>query len=84
VAKPTRQSGTAQLRKTVKVTASIDASLYTRLAAGAAMKQVSHSRFVADALEAALKEMGLIVVRRRSAGDGDSPVTVDGIGTDAA
>lgn len=84
VAKQPRQPANPPLRNTVKITASLDASLYTRLAAGAAMKQVSHSRFVADALDAALREMGLVIVRRRSAGSEDSPLHVEDSATDAA
>jgi hypothetical protein len=39
---------------------------------------------MSDALEAALRDMGLVVVQRRSAGSGDSPVTGEVIDTDAA
>jgi hypothetical protein len=42
------------------------------MAAGAAMRQISHSRFVADAIELALKEQGVFVgTRRRGADPGD-------------
>lgn len=84
MARQPRQPAAPQPRKTVKVQAVLDAGLYTRLAAGAAMRQVSHSRFMADALEMALRDMGIVVVRRRSAGGEDSPVTVEESDTDAA
>ena len=85
MAKQARQSTTAGLRKTVKVTCVLDAALYTRLAAGAAMRQCTHSAYVAAALEAALREQGVIVVQRRSAGPGDSsPVTQEESTSDAA
>lgn len=84
MAKQPRQSTNPQLRSTVKITASIDASLYTRLAAGAAMKQVSHSAFVASAIDTALREMGVVVVRRRSAGSEDSPLQETESAIDAA
>jgi len=54
--------------RSVKVQASLDADLYTRFAAGAAILGVSHSRFMQLAIEAQLREMGVVVVRRRSAG----------------
>jgi hypothetical protein len=59
-------------RKGVKLQASLDADLYVRTAAGAAMLGVSHSRFVTMALEAQLRDMGVFVGRRRSADRGDS------------
>lgn len=72
MAKQPRQPSAPQTRGTVKVTASLDADLYVRLAAGAAMRRVTHSRFVSLALEAALREQGVFVGRRRSADHGDS------------
>ena len=84
MAKQPRQTAPTPLRKVVKVTASLDASLYVRLAAGAAMKQVSHSAYMASALDAALRADGLVVVRRRAAGSEDSPLHVEDSGEAAA
>jgi hypothetical protein len=84
VAKQTRQGKPNGPRKTVKVQAEIDASLYARLAAGAALRQVSHSTYVADALDAALRDQGVVVVQRRVAGSGDLPDTVGGSAESAA
>lgn len=84
MAKSTRQSKPTGPRKTVKVQAEIDASLYARLAAGAALRQVSHSTYVADALDAALRDQGVVVVQRRAAGSGDLPGTVEESASDAA
>jgi hypothetical protein len=85
VAPSSRRSATQPTRKSVKVTAGIDADLYVRMAAGAAMRQVSHSRFVADALEAALREQGVFVgTRRRNADCGDPSIQGTGSATEAA
>jgi hypothetical protein len=43
----------------------IDVSLYARLAAAAALKGVTHSAYMASALEKALSEDGVYVGRRR-------------------
>lgn len=75
MAAPSRRPATTPARKPVKVTASIDADLYVRMAAGAAMRQVSHSRYVAEALEAALREQGVFVGTRRRGADHGDPST---------
>jgi hypothetical protein len=77
VAKQPRQPVGPESSRSVKVQAVIDASQYVRLAAGAATLGVSHSRFVSDAIEARLQDMGIYVGRRRSAGQLTPSVPVE-------
>jgi hypothetical protein len=83
VAKQPRQPVGPDSSRSVKVQCVIDASQYVRLAAGAATLGVSHSRFVSDAIEARLQDMGIYVGRRRSAGPVNPSVPVEE-STDAA
>lgn len=68
MAKDKPKPGIPTSRKSVRVQTTLDAELYVRFCAGAALSGHSHSRFMTLAIEAQLREMGIVVVRRRSAG----------------
>jgi len=65
-------------QKAAKVTVLLDAELYVRMVAGAAMRRQTHSRYVAIAIEEALRSQGVFVgTRRRGAGQADLSVAQD-------
>lgn len=65
MAKPSRRPVTTSPGRSCKVQTVIDVSLYSRLAAAAALRGVTHSAYVQSAIERALTEDGVMVIRRR-------------------